>query len=53
MMKLPEIIRWWIRCQFFGLCRRKEVLQEIDTLIWENRDRPYIVRMLQDLQTRI
>lgn len=35
------------------LCRRADVHQQIDASIYEHRDKPGIVRILQDLQTRI
>ncbi len=38
---------------FSDHCRRIEVCLAIDELIQENRDKDNIVRMLQDLQTRI
>lgn len=35
------------------LCLRSDVMLRIDEEIWNNRDRHHIVRILQDLQTRI
>jgi len=52
-----EPLRKFLWKMFFAdtsdMCRRADVVLELDSLIWENRDRPRFVRELQDLQTRI
>lgn len=53
-MTLIRSLLWkWFFAKKSNLCLCSDVMQELDSEIWNNRDRLYIVRLLQDLQTRI
>lgn len=53
-MNMIRSLLWkWFFAKTSHLCLRSDVMQELDAEIWNNRDKLYIVRLLQDLQTRI